>query len=211
MAEQLESLLNKIQEEAVSKADEKSKQKISDAEKSAAEIIANAEKKADGILASAEQKAEQFKVNGQKSLEHAARDMLIYLRRSINSYFEAIIKNTVSEIIPVEVVQEILIKLAVEAQKKGDNPDGVRIFLSEKDYKNLTDFYMHRFHDTVKQGAEIHPMKSIKSGFRICLSGKNVEYDYSDEIIIDMLSKLISPAIEEILRNAAVEPLEDKK
>ena len=191
MPEQLENLLQKIQDEAVTKADETAKQKISDAEKKAAEIIADAEKK-----------AEQFAENGKKSLEQAARDVLIYLRKSIDKQFETLIRKSVPEIIPIEVVQEILIKLATEARTKGTSAEGIRIFLSPNEYKSLTDFFMNRFHEEVKKGAEFHPMPSIKAGFRICLRDKDVEYDYSDDVIVQMLSNLISPVLDEILKKA---------
>ncbi len=202
MAEQLENLLQKIQDEAVTKADETAKQKISDAEKKAAEIIADAEKKAAEIIADAEKKAEQFAENGKKSLEQAARDVLIYLRKSIDKQFETLIRKSVPEIIPIEVVQEILIKLATEARTKGTSAEGIRIFLSPNEYKSLTDFFMNRFHEEVKKGAEFHPMPSIKAGFRICLRDKDVEYDYSDDVIVQMLSNLISPVLDEILKKA---------
>ncbi|RLD10909.1 MAG: hypothetical protein DRI44_04795 [Chlamydiae bacterium] len=205
MAEQLENLLKKIQDEAVTKADETAKQKLSDAEKKSAEIIAAAEKKAESIVIEAEQKAEQFAENGKKSLEQAARDVLIYLRKSIDKQFEELIRKSVPEIIPVEVVQEILIKLATEARTKGTSAEGIRIFLSPNEYKSLTDFFMKRFHEEVKKGAEFHPMPGIKAGFRICLRDKDVEYDYSDDVIVQMLSNLISPVLDEILKKAVEE------
>ncbi len=202
MAEQLENLLQKIQDEAVTKADKTAKQKLNEAEKKAAEIIAEAEKKAESIIADAEQKAELFAVNGKKSLEQAARDVLIYLRKSIDKQFEELIRKSVPEIIPIEVVQEILIKLATEARTKGTSAEGIRIFLSPNEYKSLTDFFMNRFHEEVKKGAEFHPMPSIKAGFRISLTDKDVEYDYSDDVIVQMLSNLISPVLDEILKKA---------
>jgi len=202
MAEQLDDLLQKIQNEAVTKADETAKQKLSETEKKAAEIIADADKKAEAIINNAEKKAEQFSENGKKSHEQAARDVLIYLRKSIDKQFENLIRESVPEIIPIEVVQEILIKLATEARAKGANAEGVRIFLSPNEFKSLTDFFMNRFHEEVKKGAEFHPMPSIKAGFRICLTNKDVEYDYSDDVIVQMLSNLISPVLDEILKKA---------
>ena len=202
MAEQLENLLQKIQDEAVTKADEIAKQKIKDAEEKASKIIAEAEKNADSIINTAEQKAEKFSENGKKSLEQAARDIIIYLRKSIDKQFQDLIRKSIPEIIPIEVVQEILIKLATEARAKGTNAEGVRIFLSPNEYKSLTTFYLKRFHEEVKKGAEFHPMPGIKAGFRICLRDKDVEYDYSDAVIVQMLSKLVSPVLDEILKKA---------
>jgi len=202
MAEQLESLLQKIQEEAVTKADETAKARIGDAEKRAAEIVADAEKRAETIVAEGEQKAEQFSLNGKKSLEQAARDVLICLRQSIDRHFEALIKAAVPELMPIEVIQEILIKLATEAGEKGLSPTGVKIYLSERDHKNLVDFFMHRFHEAVEHGAEFHPLPDLKAGFRICISDKDVQYDYSDEVLVEILSGLVNPVLEDILKKA---------
>ena len=202
MAEQLENLLQKIQEEAVAKADEKANQLIADAERKAAQIVADAEKKAEQIVANAEKKAQTFTENGKKSLEQAARDILIYLRKSIDKHFETLIRNSVPELVPIEVIQEILIKLATEAKARGSSHEGIRIFLSPNDFKALNDFFLNRFHEEVKSGAEFHPLPDIKSGFRICLRDKDLVYDYSDDVIVQMLGSIISPALNEILEKA---------
>lgn len=202
MAEQLENLLQKIQDEAVTKAEQSAQQIIADAEKKAQAIIADAENKAQTIISDARQQADKFTENGKKSLEQAARDILIYLRKAIDKHFETLIKGAVPELVPIEVVQEILIKLATEAKARGNTADGIRIFLSPNDFKALKDFFITRFHEEVKRGAEFHPMPGIKAGFRICLRDKDLVYDYSDEVIVQMLSNIISPALNEILEKA---------
>jgi len=205
MAEQLESLLQKIQDEAVTKAEERAEKIIAEAQNKADNIIADAEKKAQSIITSAQQQAEKFTENGKKSLEQAARDILIYLRKAIDKHFETLIKGTVPELVPIEVVQEILIKLATEAKARGTTAEGIRIFLSPNDFKSLKDFFINRFHEEVKSGAEFHPMPNIKAGFRICLRDKDLVYDYSDDVIVQMLSNIISPALNEILEKAVKE------
>ncbi len=205
MPEQLDSLLQKIQEEAVTSAEAKAKEKISEAETSAAEIISDAEKKAQEIVSQAESKAKLFKENGKKSLEQAARDLLIYLRKSIDKHFDVIYKKSIPELMPIEKIQEILIKLATDAKEKGKSTDGVKIFLSEKDYEDIAHFFIRKFHDEVKQGAEFHPLPGIKQGFRICISDKDVQYDFSEDVIVNLLGELVNPTLEKILKSAAGE------
>jgi len=205
MPEQLDSLLQKIQEEAVTSAEEKAREKISEAETQAADIISKAKKKAEEIVSEAESKAKLFSENGKKSLEQAARDLLIYLRKSIYRHFDIIYKKSIPEIMPLEKVQEILIKLAMDAREKGRTEHGVKIFLNEKDYKNLANFFINKFHEEVKQGAEFHPLPGIKQGFRICISDKDVQYDFSDKVIVNLLAELVNPTLERILRTAEEE------
>ena len=202
MPEKLDSLLQKIQDEAVTSAEEKANVKIAEAEKKVDEIISNAQKKAQDIVEQAESKAKLFAENGEKSLEQAARDLLIYLRKSINRHFDAIYKKTITEIMPIEKIQEILIKLATDAKEKGRSEHGVNIFLSEKDYEGMAHFFINEFHNEVKQGATFHPLPSIKQGFRICISDKNVQYDFTDEVIVNLLRELVNPTLDKILKTA---------
>jgi V/A-type H+/Na+-transporting ATPase subunit E len=202
MPEQLDSLLKKIQDEAVAKADVTSREHITAAEKRSAEIIAEAERRAQGIIAGAEAKAAQFADNGKRSLEQASRDVLIYLRQAIIKYFEALIRENVPELVPVTVVQEILIRVAAAAPSSGQSGEGVRVFVSEKDYKKLADFFLHQFRERVEKGVELHPLRNIKSGFRISLSNKDVVYDLSDEVLVQMLASLVSPVLENCLKEA---------
>ena len=205
MPEQLDSLLQKIQEEAVTSAEVKAKEKISEAEEKAAKIISEAEKKAEDIVYQAETKAKLFAENGKKSLEQSARDLLIYLRKSIDKHFDVIYKKEISLLMPLEKIQDILIKLATDAREKGISPHGIKVFLSEEDYIGMADFFINKFHEEVKQGAEFHPLPGIKHGFRICISDKDVQYDYSDEVIVKLLSELVSPTLEKILKSAVEE------
>lgn len=210
MAEELDSLLKKIQDEAVEKAEEEA-QKIRDAaQKEADEIIKNAEKRAEIITNEADEKAERFAENGRTALEQAARDTLLYLRKAINAQFDALFKKDVPDLISADVVQDILIKLATEARARDRKAHGLRVYVSEENYKKMADFFMKEFHDAVKHGAEIHPLPGLKAGFRICMSDDDVVYDYSDDVLVKILSELVSPAIAERLE-AAAKTVEDEK
>jgi len=204
MAEQLESLLQKIHDEAVAKADAAAEERLRAAEQRAKEIERAAEQRAAAIIATAEQRAKQLQESGTLALQHAARDVLLYVRQAIMKYFAEIIKKTVPELVPLERVQEILVKLALEAQKQGRATEGVRVFVNEQDEKALVEFFITKFREQVKEGVELHPMKGLRAGFRLELKDKDVEYDFSDEVIVEMLSALVNPALEQILKRAAL-------
>ncbi|NLF40557.1 hypothetical protein GX586_14020 [bacterium] len=202
MAEQLESLLQKIQDEAVTKADAAAATRRAAAEEQASATIAAAELRAKQIVADAEKQAAQLVHTGKKALEQSARDLLLYVRKAVEQQFNALLKGALPELIPVTVIQEMLIRIAAEARERGRTGEGVRIFVPEKEYKGLVDFFMHRFRDAAAQGAEVHPLPGLKAGFKIVLREKDVQYDFSDDAIVEMLSQLINPALAEILQNA---------
>ena len=211
MAEQLDSLLKKIQDEAITSAEQKANELVSTAEAQAKEIIADAQKKAEQIVSDAEKKGEQFSENGKKALSFAARDLLLYLREAVTKQFDVLFKESLPEIVSIEVVQEIMIKLATQSRQQNRGIEDLRIYVGEENYHKLIDFFLHRFHEAVKQGAELHPMPSIKAGFRIDLASKDLQYDFSDDALVSMLSELVNPALSELLDEAAKKMNEEKK
>jgi vacuolar-type H+-ATPase subunit E/Vma4 len=199
MAEQLDSLLKKIQNEAITEAEQKAGELVSNAKTQAEQIVADAQKKAEQIIADAEKQSEQFTENSKKALGFAARDLLIYLREAITRQFDLLFKKAAPEIVSVEVIQEIMIKLATQSRQQTRDAEDLRVYVGEDDYHKLIDFFLHRFHEAVKQGAELHPMPNIKAGFRICLAKKDLQYDFSDDALVELLSQLINPVLAEML------------
>lgn len=195
MPEDLDSLLKKIQDEAVEKAEEKAHARLEAAEKKAKEIVQAAEKKAQEIVSEAEKKAEQFAENGRISLEHAARDLLIYLRSAITAQFDALFRDDAAKVVSLDVVQEILKNLAAELQKSDKEATDVRIFVAEDDQKKVTDFFAKNYKDALKKGVEIQPLPSIKAGFRVEMRDNDVVYDFSDDVIVTLLRELVSPVL----------------
>ncbi|MCX7847119.1 MAG: hypothetical protein N2595_03700 [bacterium] len=203
MAEQLESLLQKIHDEAVAKADAAAAARLQAAEQRAKEIEQSAEVKAAAIIAAAEQRAQQLRDSGTLALQHAARDVLLYVRQAISKYFTTLIHATVPELVPLERVQEILMRLAIETAKCGYSHEGLRVYVNEADEKALVHFFLTKFREQVKTGVELHPIKGIRAGFRFELKDNDVKFDFSDAVIVEMLSTLVNPALEAILRQAA--------
>jgi vacuolar-type H+-ATPase subunit E/Vma4 len=206
MAEELDSLLQKIQDEAVSKAEHTANEKISAAEQRAAEIVATAERDAARIVEDAERKGAQMQKNGTTALQQAARDLLIYVRGAIKREFEAIYRADVPRIVGIEQVQEILITLATESARRGSSHEGVRVFVNEEDYDKLTSFFLERFQQEAHEGVELHPLKGVKTGFRVRFSEHDVTYDFTDETIVAMLAELVNPMLEQILTQATEAP-----
>lgn len=203
MAEQLESLLQKIHDEAVAKADAAAAERLRAAEQRAKDVERAAEQKAAAIIAEAEQRAKQIVESGTLALQHAARDVLQYVRQAISNYFRTLIHASVPELVPLERVQEILLRLALETAKCGYSHESLRVYVNEADEKALVHFFLTKFREQVKEGVELHPMKGLRAGFRFELKDEDVMFDFSDEVIVEMLSSLVNPALEAILRQAS--------
>ena len=77
MAEELKHLIEQIQKEGVEKANEQADDILSQAKAKAAKIVAEAEAKAQETQQKAETQAKAFAERSTKTLEQAARDLLI--------------------------------------------------------------------------------------------------------------------------------------
>ncbi len=100
MSEELQSLLTRIQEDAVAKSETEAEAIISKANETAKATVAAAEESAKKLIAHAEKDAEAFKIRAEKSLTQAARDVILSIGETLNSTLAAIVKK--------DVVDEIL-------------------------------------------------------------------------------------------------------
>ncbi|MBR1836459.1 MAG: hypothetical protein IJ783_04155, partial [Kiritimatiellae bacterium] len=73
MAEELQSLLDRIRAEGVEKANARAAEITAEAEKKAAAIVADAEKKAAAAVAAAREEADTLRQRAEQSLAQAAR------------------------------------------------------------------------------------------------------------------------------------------
>ena len=202
MAEQLDSLLKKIQDEAVQKADEAAKKLATAADAKAKEIVANAEKQAQQIVADAEAKASLSAASGRKTLEQAARDTLILLRKAVTAELDAVIRAEMPKLIPVTVIQEILVRIAAASTAESRHSSSISVLVNEQDHKALATYFLKQFKEHVEHGVTLNPMKGLKAGFKVSLADKDVVYDFSDEAMAAMLSHLVGPAIEDVMKKA---------
>ncbi|MCM8798762.1 MAG: hypothetical protein NC821_04800, partial [Candidatus Omnitrophica bacterium] len=84
MAEDIQGLLKKIQEEGIKKAEEKAEQIEKEARKRAEEILSQAKEEAERLIKEAKEKISQEQSHTQTLLQQAARDLLLTLKKEIN-------------------------------------------------------------------------------------------------------------------------------
>ena len=90
MAEELQNLLERIQKDGVQKAEEESEKILARAREKAATLLKDAEKNAAAATEKAEQDAEQFMARSKKTLEQAARDVILSVGDAVTSTMKGI-------------------------------------------------------------------------------------------------------------------------
>ena len=112
MAEDLQNLIERIQKDAVEKADAQSAEIIAKAKAEAASIIKNAETEAKAKLEKADKDAEVYTERSNKALEQAARDVLISVGRRLESMVNGILSLQVEKNLNDSTIKEMLLLLA---------------------------------------------------------------------------------------------------
>ncbi len=195
MEVKLESLIEKIKQEGVDKAEMTSKGIIEKAKSEADSIIAEAKKKADKLTADARNKADQFQKNAELAIQHAARDSRLLLHKEFTSLFDRVFKQEVAETLEPAFLKELIVKI-VDGWIKSSS---AKIDLNKKDLDQLERLLFSGVRKDLKKTITLKPSSGISHGFRIGLKGEDVYYDFSDESIAEMLSLFLNQRLIAIL------------
>ncbi len=189
MAEELKHLIEQIQKEGVEKANDQADTIISQAKDKAAKIVADAEEKANNILKKAKEESEAFAERSVKTLEQAARDLLITVGQGCEKVASSTLGQEVESSLSGDFLQQ-LIKNVVE-QSKGSE---LSLSVSDKDKAALAAFCAEQ---AKKSGSQIELVSDseVLSGFKVEFKDKNVYLDYTGEAIAGALGAFLRPEL----------------
>jgi V/A-type H+-transporting ATPase subunit E len=197
MAEDLQYLIDRIQKEAVEKAEAQSASIIAAAKAKAEEIIKNANAEAAAALEKADKDAAVYAERSVRSLEQAARDVLISVGKRFETMVSEILALQVEKTLSEDVLKSMLLSLVK------DYSSDVSVVFSETDKAKLQSFVMGEFQKALNAGVNIESDKSIKYGFRIKLDGGKVSHEFTAQTISAAMAALVRPQIAEIISNVA--------
>jgi len=197
MAEDLQHLINKIKAEAVDKADAEASKIMSEAKAKAAKIVKEAEAEAEAKLAKADKDALAYAERSEKTLQQAARDVVLTVGEDVKKAVLGILELNVDKALTPELVQQLLLTLANGYAGKATN-----VSLSESDAKKLGSFVTGEFQKKLGAGVSIQSDSSVSTGFRLSFENGKVSHDWSKAAIADALSAILRPALAKAVQNA---------
>ena len=200
MAEELKHLIEQIQKEGVEKATIEADAIISQAKEKAVKIIAKAESKAQESVKKSEIEAASFAERSVKTLEQAARDLLI----TVGQGCEKVITEVLSKEVSGALSGDILNKLIIDVVTKGEG--GADITVSEADKAALTALCA----DIAKKSGKTVQLDSdseILSGFKVVFEGQNASLDYTGEAVAEALAAFLRPELAKTVSGIAREQI----
>jgi len=203
MAEELDSLLERIQKDGVDKAEARAAEIVAAAEQKAGQIVREAEQKARQAVEQADKDSVAFKQRAEQSLEQAARDVILSVGATVTRLFTKLTRHEVSGALTIETLKQMLTTV-VEAYCRTDGGTArIEILLNPEQQQQVVDYLMAKHAESVRNGLEVKADDSVVSGFRVSIVDKELEHDFTDAAIAEALSGLLRPELAEIVRRAA--------
>lgn len=201
MAEELKHLIEQIQKEGVEKANEQAGTILSQAKEKAARIVAEAEEKAKATLQKTKAESEALAERSVKTLEQAARDLLITVGQGCEKVVTETLGKEVDGALSGELLQKMI--LGVVEQSGGN---GIVLTVGESNASALASFCAEQ---AKKSGKEIELVSDaeVLSGFKVGFKNKSVYLDYTGEAIANALAAFLRPELAKTVSGVAREQL----
>ncbi len=199
MADDLQALLDRINEEGVKQADEKSRELLEKASAEAEKTIEEARAEAEKILSDARQEALLLAQKGEQALRQAARDVLLSLRRELEERVRRVAASLSGEALTADLVGEIISSLVPTYLAKGDAEGSLELLLNPEQLSRIEAILRSRLAADLMERCELAPLPDIAAGFRLSFSGADITYDFSDEALATSLAAFLNPKLGSLL------------
>ena len=192
----LEALVSKLQTEGVDKANAEGAEIKKKAEAKAEDIVKKAEEEAAKLREKAQVDADLYQKNAVSSIELAGRDLLLALKGQIKELFDNAFKSEIA----VEIDKESLLQDAISTLvNKWTKGKGIEVQINDKKTDLLLKIIQTSVKKEFQESVELKNNKNITSGFRIFMKDDEVNYDFSEETIIEGLKVNLNPKIAKLL------------
>ena len=203
MAEQLQSLLERIQKDGIEKADAEATRILEQANEQARKIVSDAQAKAAEMIKKAETDSQAYQQRSRKALEQAARDVVLYVRDAIDETLKKLVSKEVTQSLTPERLGKLIETVVKAYAQSGQTTGRLDVLLNPDQQKAVREYFMGKLSQSMKQGLEIEGRDDIVSGFRVSVEGGRIQHDFSGEAITEAISALLRPELARILQQTA--------
>ncbi len=203
MVEELQHLIDRIKQEGVETAEQQGAQIVAKAKEKAAAIVKEAEQKAKTFLEDAERNSEAFTERSTKTLEQAARDLLISVGQGVENILADIVADSVEKALSIDTLKQMLVKMAEAYAAHQGNESRIDLLISPQDKEELIRYFAEQYRQRLLSGVELHVDNEIFKGFRVSFVDDHVYHDFTREAIAESLTNFLRPQLAEIVHRVA--------
>ena len=197
---QLKELIDTIHRDGVDKVRLESETLLEQARAQADGIVADARAQAEGLLANSRRERDAAEGAGRASLQQAARDLLLGVRKQLESLFSSLlIEKSRAALADKEIAAAIASMLANWTPERRDK---VEILLPPDRSDALLQALRQALAAKIASGIEIKASAEAATGFRVAEKDGHAYYDFSAESIAESLALFLNPAMTGIVAAA---------
>ena len=188
MAEELQSLIEKIQRNGVECA-EREAARFSPRQRTGGGDYRAGQEAGRERAAAAERQAAHSALAGTRALEQAARDVSLRRVAALGRTFQDIIGGESAAAVFLMTSCAMLIRRMLQAYaERGMTESRIEVLLSAKDQASLREALMREFAAEAKGGLEISAQDGLAAGFQLKLEDGRVTHDFSSDAIAEAIS-----------------------
>lgn len=198
MAEDIKSLIEKINQEGVLAAEEKARAIEEEARLKAEQVLREARLQAQKLLSEAEENISKMQEKEKGLIAQAGRDMILALRQEINSMLEKLIDNEVKSVLTPENMFSVINNIIMNSVPDGGN--SIVVSLNKDDLRLLEDNFIGKLKEEAKKKVVLRAANDIRAGFTISFDAGKSQFDFSDKALAEYIGNCLKPKLKEILQ-----------
>jgi len=196
MAEDIKSLIEKINQEGIQAAEEKARQIEKEAKAKAEHLIKEAKVRAEQIIAEAEERVQLAEEKGRVLLKQAGRDLLLLVRSEINAMLDKLVAQEVKHALSADALAHILTSLVHDICKHQKTE--IVIALSKEDSAKVKENFLGKLKEELRKQIVLKPSDEIRAGFVISFDAGRSQFDFSDKALAEYISTFLRPKLKEV-------------
>lgn len=202
MAEELQSLLDRIQRDGVQKATEEKEQMLHAARGEAEAIVRQAEERAAEVRKQAEGDAALTERRAHAAIRQGSRDILLALREDLQQRLRTVVLACVGEAMtPERMGQLILAMQKAYLERSGGGEVTLDVMLNAKDLEALESLCRGALVKDLKTQPRLLQGNDLGAGLKLAVKDQDVFFDFTDESITDLVCSYVGPRLAALLRD----------
>lgn len=198
MAEDLQGLLDRIQNDGLQKAETEREKIIAAAKEEAAKIVAEAKAEAAALEKQAAENAAAMQERAKVTIQQAARDIVIGLRAELQERLRRIAKGSVEAAMTPQLMAQLIATMANAYAK--DSASGIELILSQKDLDNLEQGLFASLQADLMAKSEFSLGNDFSGGLKIGFKDSDIFLDFSDEALADVICEFVGPKLAALIK-----------
>ena len=198
MADELQSLLEKINAEGVKKAEAERDRIVSAAKSEAEAVVAAARTEAEGIVAAAKAESEALRMRAESAVRQSARDAVLKLKAELEERLAAAVRDASAQALSPELMAEVVKQLAARFVA---DPDGeITVRCAVKDRAALDAALRNALADSLAKNTRVLADSAMTGGLELGTDNGRLYFDFSLEAVGDVVGAYAGEQVAALFR-----------